>query len=103
MGARNNTGANQQNRGGFRPLTGEITNQDEKTITLKSLDGSSKIVLLSSETQINKAQTATIGDLVTGEKVSIFGTQNPDGSITAQSIQLNPPMPSNSPTDTMKK
>lgn len=48
---------------------------------------------------INKATTATKSDLKTGEKVAVFGTPNSDGSVTAQSIQLNPmfrgPNPSN--------
>lgn len=53
-------------------------------------DGSSKIVLFSDKTEINKAAEATKEDLKVGEKVAVFGTENSDGSVTAQNIQLNP-------------
>lgn len=77
-------------RGGA--VFGEIISSDADSITVKLMDGSSKIVVVSSSTSINKAATATKSDLKTGEKVAIFGTTNSDGSVTAQSIQLNPVM-----------
>lgn len=76
---------------GFRPVNGEILSIDEKSITVKAADGSSKIVLLSSAAPITKSTVGSTEDLKTGEQVMIFGTENSDGSITAQSIQLNPP------------
>lgn len=76
--------------GNMRPVAGEILNADDKSITVKMMDGSSKIVLLSDKTQINKATTAVKADLKIGEKVAVFGAENSDGSVTAQSIQLNP-------------
>ena len=75
---------------GFRPVNGQIIGSDDKSITVKLQDGSSKIVLFSDTTQINKADTATKEDLKEGDTVSVFGTDNSDGSITAQNIQLNP-------------
>jgi len=53
-------------------------------------DGSSRIVIVSETTQINKAEQATKTDLKIGEKVAVFGQENSDGSVTAQNIQLNP-------------
>lgn len=88
-------GGNQDNAGGrnnFRPVSGEIIASDDKSITVKLADGSSKIVLLSDKTTISKSDTAAKTDLKTGEKVAVFGTANSDGSVTAQSIQLNPIM-----------
>lgn len=82
----------QGNRTGFRPVNGEIISADEKTITVKLQDGSSKIVLFSDKTTINKADVATKTDLKAGAKVAVFGTTNSDGSVTAQNIQLNPLM-----------
>lgn len=82
----------------FRPTAGEIINADEKSITVKLPDGSTKLVLLSDKTQINKAEKATKDDLKTGVQVAVFGTTNTDGGvITAQNIQLNPQMRRNQP------
>lgn len=75
---------------GFRPVAGEIISADDKSITVKLTDGSSKIVLLSDKTSINKASEVSKTDLKVGEKVSVFGQTNSDGSVTAQNIQLNP-------------
>lgn len=77
-------------RQGFRPVNGEIISRDDSSITVKMEDGSSKIVLFSDKTEINKAAEASQDDLKVGEKVAVFGQENPDGSITAQNIQLNP-------------
>jgi hypothetical protein len=78
--------------GNNRPVNGEILNSDDKSITVKLIDGSSKIVLLTSTTSLNKAAEATKSDLKPGERISVFGVTNADGSVTAQNIQLNPIM-----------
>lgn len=75
---------------GARPVSGEILSADEKSITVKMMDGSSKIVILSEKTSINKAAEATKSDLTAGSRVNAFGTENTDGSVTATNIQLNP-------------
>jgi hypothetical protein len=75
---------------GFRPVAGEIISKDDKSITVKLQDGSSKIVMLSTTTQINKAQTVDATSLVVGETVRVIGNVNADGSVTAQDIQINP-------------
>lgn len=77
-------------RGGA--VIGEILSSDASSITVKLPDGSSKIVLISNSTTINKAATGTKDDLKTGERVAVFGTTNSDGSVTAQNVQLNPMM-----------
>lgn len=77
---------------GFRggQILGDIISADDKSITVKLADGSSKIILFSSSTSINKAAEAGLEDLKAGEKVAVFGSNNTDGSISAQNIQLNP-------------
>lgn len=77
---------------GGNVVMGQVTSQDANSITVKMQDGSSKIVILSGSTTINKQATGTKDDLKSGERVAIFGTTNSDGSVTAQSIQLNPQM-----------
>jgi hypothetical protein len=86
----NGNGTMMGNRGGFKPVNGDIVNMDDKSITIKLQDGSSKIVLFSDKTTVNKESTGSASDLKVGEKVAAFGTENSDGSVTAQSIQLNP-------------
>lgn len=75
---------------GFQPVNGEIISSDDNSITVKLQDGSSKIILLSDSTIINKSESGSKEDLKTGEKVMVSGDTNSDGSISAQTIQLNP-------------
>lgn len=74
----------------FRPVTGEIISFDDKSITVKIQDGSSKIVLVSEATSITEATSAGKQALQVGKEVFVSGNQNSDGSVTAQNIQLNP-------------
>ncbi len=77
-----------ETRQGANFTAGEITAKDADSITLKLTSGSSKIVFYSASTGIQKSATGTSDDLTVGETVSITGTTNTDGSVTAQSIQL---------------
>lgn len=76
---------------GFRPTIGEIIASDDKSVTVKMDDGSSKIVLISDTTSINKSDSGSKEDLTTGTKVAVFGQDN-NGTVTAQNIQINPMM-----------
>ncbi len=69
---------------------GDILSVDSNSITVKLSDGSSKIVVLTGSTAINKAASASASDLTVGERVAAFGTTNSDGSITATNVQINP-------------
>jgi hypothetical protein len=73
--------------GGGR-VVGSVLNMDESSMTVKSPDGSSKIVVLSEKTTYNKASEGSLSDLKEGDSVSVFGTTNSDGSITAQNVQI---------------
>lgn len=75
-------------RNGPGMITGEIISKDETSITVKQADDSTKIVLFSESAGVHKAVDGTIEDLKTGERVMVFGQENPDGSITANSIQI---------------
>lgn len=75
---------------GGRPITGDIIKKDDTSITVKTQDGSSRIIMVSGQTIYNKTSEAAFTDLALGEKVGVFGTENSDKSITAQNIQLNP-------------
>jgi hypothetical protein len=71
-------------------VLGEILSVDSNSITVKLPDGSSKIVLLTGSTSINKAAQGTVSDLSVGTRVAAFGTANADDSVTATNVQINP-------------
>ena len=84
-------GAFGQNGQSFRPVRGEVLSMDKNTLTVKLSDGSTKVVVLSSATVFLKSSTAFSSDVKTGDMVNVVGSQNSDGSVTAQDIQINPP------------
>jgi hypothetical protein len=96
MGRGGNTGAGGARgafggaRNGMRQTVGEILSADDQSITVKLPDGSTKIALLTKTTTVSKATEGSVADLKVGERVGVFGTENTDGSVTAQNIQLNP-------------
>jgi uncharacterized protein YneF (UPF0154 family) len=81
----------QRQRAGF--LSGQVISKDEKSLTIKLADGSTKIVFLSPSTQITKATKGSIEDIEIGKEILVTGTQNEDGSLTARTIQISPRLP----------
>lgn len=69
-------------------VRGEIIDKDETSITVKLPDGSSKILLISTNTSISKVSQGSRDDFKKGELVLALGSENSDGSVTAQEIQL---------------
>lgn len=83
---------NEQQRVGFPsgqgPVSGSIVSRDTNTITIKLSDGSTKIVVYSQNTSVRKTSSADIADLKDGEDIVVMGTDNSDGTITAQTISI---------------
>lgn len=101
VGNRTGTQGSMMNRGG---VSGSILSMDDKSITVKLADGSSKIVLFSTSTTYSNTVSSSKTDLKTGAEVAVFGATNSDGSVTATSIQINPAFgrPQVSPTPIAK-
>ncbi len=100
QGFRNGFGQTQQTngrsgsarQGGVRPVTGEISAMDDTTLTVKAQDGSSKIIVYSASTTVNKTSAGSISDLKVGEQVTVMGSETTDGPVTAQIISLGSDM-----------
>jgi hypothetical protein len=89
-GRQGGTGFGGRGGNGGNFASGQIIAKDDKSITVKMQDGSSKIVFFSDSTTVGKSTQVSASDLNTGEQVMANGTSNPDGSIAAQNIQIRP-------------
>jgi hypothetical protein len=81
----------QNTPGGAGLISGSIIAKDDTSITLQLPNNNgSKIVFYSETSQINKFTNGTADDLLVGTPVSVTGTTNSDGSVTAKIIQIRP-------------
>jgi hypothetical protein len=74
-----------QNGGG---IAGDIISKDATSITVGLRTGGSRIIFFGPSTSILTSASGTPSDLATGKQVSVQGTQNQDGSINANFIQV---------------
>ena len=88
QGGQGKMGGGQMMGQGRRHTEGEILSFDDKGVTVKLVDGSSKIVLFSDKTTFATSSTIDKSKVVVGGKVDIVGDPNTDGSVSAASVQL---------------
>lgn len=83
-----NENRNNRERMGMQPVTGEVTSQDDESITVQLSDGSTKIVYINDDTTISNTEEAALSDISQGKTVMVIGESNDDGSIDANMIQM---------------
>jgi len=69
-------------------VRGQIISMDDSSLTIKLIDDSSKIVILTNSTEVNKTEKVSMEDLSEKLQVIIFGQTNSDASVTAENIQI---------------
>ena len=91
-------GAGGLGAGGF--TSGQIIAKDATSITVQLMTGGpagtasgSKIVFVDSNTKVTKQASGTLSDLAVGTNISITGTANTDGSVSATAVQIRPKTP----------
>lgn len=94
-------GARAQRGGGSGAAFGTILSKDADSVTIQlnapnststTAVAGSKIVLYNASTEIGKTVTGSASDLTVGESITVTGSANTDGSITAATIQIRPAM-----------
>lgn len=84
-------------------VTGTVLSKDATSLTIElrapnsgakagttTTGGGSKIVLIAPSTQVDKTVSGAVTDVAVGSQVTVIGTTNTDGSVSATSIQLRP-------------
>lgn len=98
-----NRGQQVRNRAQGGMVNGTILAVDSTSMTVKLPDNSSKIVILGSTTTYAKSTDGSQTDLKIGDRVNAFGTTNTDGSVTAQSVQIDNRQIGNPPQGRMER
>jgi hypothetical protein len=69
-------------------ISGQVLSVNGSTITVQLMSGGSQVAVLAPSTQYRKAVDGSSSDVTVGSNVTITGTTNSDGSLTAQSVQI---------------
>jgi len=67
---------------------GEVISIGDNSITLKTMNGGSKVILFSDDTVFKKSTEASLDDLVVGKNILVSGKSGTDGNIVADSVDI---------------
>lgn len=84
-------------------VTGSVLSLDATSMTVTLPEGGSKIVILSQDTKVSHTTESTLDAVKVGDTVSVMGTPNQDGSVTAQRIETGAIMRFNRQTDRVQQ
>jgi hypothetical protein len=93
-GAFPNASGRPRNNGGFGGggggASGTVGSVSADQMTITTAAGGSRIVLLTPTTTVTEVTSATktVSDIASGKTVTVVGTSNPDGSVTATRVIL---------------
>ena len=73
--------------------SGTVVSIDSQSITISLKAGGSQIVFSGTSTPITLTTNGTPNDIQMGSNIIVTGTSNSDGSLSAQSIRIEPSMP----------
>lgn len=74
--------------GGGNGASGEIISISDNSVTIKTSDGSTKIIYFTSSTKISKNTAGSTADLTVGTTIMANGTTNTDKSIASTTIMI---------------
>ncbi|HTP56752.1 MAG TPA: hypothetical protein VMJ72_00535 [Candidatus Paceibacterota bacterium] len=81
-------------RGGFGgAVNGDVVSVDAQGFTVSIQGGGSKVVIVPASATVMKSTAGALSDVSVGTHVTVIGAVNSDGSVTAQTIQIRPEMP----------
>ena len=75
---------------GLSIVSGEVMKLDANSMTVKTEDGSSKVVYFSESTVVSQMATSSVESLQSGKQVIVSGKENSNGFLTVSSIQIRP-------------
>jgi hypothetical protein len=81
--------ATQTQKTSYQPIVGTVSSADASSLTVRQENGSSRIVLSSSSTKVSRLLDALMSDIKTNDAVTVLGTINTDGTVTAASVSLS--------------
>lgn len=88
FGGQGGTGGTGAQGGGFAAnfTTGTIVSVSGDTVVIKQTDGTKVTITTTGTTSVTKTTKSSVGDLATGDKITVIGTKDSSGNVKATTI-----------------